>query len=64
MDDQEREDLTQQSNRLRVELKVWEKDFSTANNGNKASREDIKNNPEIGMIGGVQILGFYVDEPA
>jgi hypothetical protein len=43
-----REELTERSNTLKVELKVWEREFAAANNGTKASREDIKNNPEIG----------------
>ncbi|PMD42498.1 hypothetical protein L207DRAFT_486072 [Hyaloscypha variabilis F] len=47
MEDQEREVLTEKSNALRVELKIWEKKFESANNGKKASRDDIKKNPEI-----------------
>lgn len=34
---------------LRVELKTWEKQFSVQNGGKRPSREDIKNNVEIGM---------------
>lgn len=34
---------------LRLELKVWEKEFATAHEGRRASREDIKQNPEIGI---------------
>jgi len=49
MKDEEREELSKRSNALRLELKIWEKDFASANNGKKASRDDIKNNPEIGM---------------
>ena len=49
MEDPEQERLKEQSNTLRVELKIWEKSFASANNGSKASREDIKKNPEIGM---------------
>ena len=37
-------------NRLRAELKSWEKSFSAANNGRKAGREDIKQHPEIGIF--------------
>lgn len=33
---------------LRAELKEWEKAFSDANGGRKATREDIKNDPAIG----------------
>ena len=44
-----KDELSAQSNNLRAELKVWEKQFSTANGGKKASRGDIKNNPDIGM---------------
>jgi DNA replication regulator SLD2 len=48
MEAQEREALTDKSNALRVELKIWEKEFAFANDGKKASRDDIKKNPEIG----------------
>ncbi len=49
MDAKEREELTEKSKALRVELKLWEKAFSAANDGNKASREDIKKDPDIGL---------------
>jgi len=45
----EREELSKRSNSLRLELKAWEKEFASANNGLKASRDDIKKNPEIGI---------------
>ncbi|KAH7369775.1 DNA replication/checkpoint protein [Rhexocercosporidium sp. MPI-PUGE-AT-0058] len=47
MEDSKREELTETSNTLRAELKIWEKAFSVANEGKKASREDIKKNTEI-----------------
>ncbi|CZS97978.1 related to DNA replication regulator SLD2 [Rhynchosporium agropyri] len=47
MEDSKREELTETSNSLRVELKSWEKAFSAANEGKKASREDIKKDVEI-----------------
>lgn len=34
---------------LRVELKTWEKQFSVQHGGKRPSREDIKNNVEIGI---------------
>jgi hypothetical protein len=34
---------------LRLELKTWEKQFSVQHGGKRPSREDIKNNAEIGM---------------
>lgn len=34
---------------LRVELKTWEKQFSVQHGGKRPSRDDIKNNVEIGM---------------
>lgn len=49
MEDPEQERLKEQSNTLRVELKIWEKSFASANNGSKASRQDIKKNLEIGI---------------
>ena len=48
MDLEERAALTERSNTLRSELKLWEKSFATANNGRKASRDDIKKHPDIG----------------
>jgi len=51
MNDQEREELTERSNSLRIELKSWEKIFAAANEGKKASRDDIKENSEIGAAG-------------
>ncbi|KIN01030.1 hypothetical protein OIDMADRAFT_122560 [Oidiodendron maius Zn] len=47
MDLEERAALTERSNTLRSELKLWEKSFATANNGRKASRDDIKKHPDI-----------------
>lgn len=40
----------QQTATLRLELKAWEKAFSAANEGRKATREDIKANPDIGVF--------------
>jgi hypothetical protein len=34
---------------LRAELKTWEKQFSVQHGGTRPSRDDIKNNVEIGM---------------
>lgn len=34
---------------LRAELKEWERAFAAANGGKRASREDIKKHPDIGM---------------
>lgn len=45
-----RSDSPEESLILRQELKDWEKAFETSNGGRKASREDIKNNPEIGIF--------------
>ncbi|KAF7853785.1 uncharacterized protein EAF02_011775 [Botrytis sinoallii] len=47
MDEGERISFEERSKALRVELKVWEKDFQNNNEGRKASREDIKANPDI-----------------
>lgn len=38
-----------QLNTLRAELKQWEKSFSEANGGRKAGRQDIKQDPDIGI---------------
>ena len=50
MNDEEREEWVKRSNVLRLELKAWEKEFATANESRKASRDDIKKNPEIGRL--------------
>ncbi|KFY01605.1 hypothetical protein O988_02675 [Pseudogymnoascus sp. VKM F-3808] len=47
MDEGERNLLTEQSVVLRQELKVWEREFAAGNNGQKAGREDIKQNSHI-----------------
>jgi hypothetical protein len=60
MTDEERAELTEKSNTLRIELKKWEKRFASANNGHKASREDIKANPDIGTSQSLtNILDIY-----
>lgn len=41
-------DTHSQSEKVRAELKAWEKSFAAANEGRKAGRQDIKQNPEIG----------------
>lgn len=49
MNADEKENLTKRSTELRQELKLWEKEFASANNGRKASRDDIKAHPNISM---------------
>ena len=39
--------MLEDSHKLRLELKEWEKAFSAANSGRKACREDIKQHPDI-----------------
>jgi DNA replication regulator SLD2 len=56
MTDVERADLTEKSNVLRIDLKTWEKEFASAHNGKKASRDDIKANPDIGTLFSNEIL--------
>ncbi len=56
MEASKREALTEKSNVLRGELKVWEKEFAAANEGNKASREDIKKHPDIGTSSLFQVI--------
>ena len=48
MDKEERTAMTERSDTLRTELKSWEKAFAATNNGQKASRDDIKKHPDIG----------------
>lgn len=56
MDKEEREELAKRSNTLRLELKSWEKEFAASNNGQKASRDDIKKNPGIGQFYGSELF--------
>jgi DNA replication regulator SLD2 len=64
MEVQEREELTERSNTLRVELKIWEKNFAAANNGKKASRDDIKKHPDIGKISELPMLKSLLLKPS
>jgi len=50
MDAGERSRFEKQSLTLRGELKTWEKEFAAANEGRKATRDEIKQNASIGMF--------------
>ncbi|KAK4664988.1 uncharacterized protein QC763_509470 [Podospora pseudopauciseta] len=47
MDDQARAEFELQSLQVRAELKKWETDWQEEHGGNKPSRNDIKQNPDI-----------------
>ena len=47
MDAEERKRYEDQSHQLRIQLKQWEGKWAAAHSGDKPSREDIKNNPDI-----------------
>ena len=47
MDAKERKRYEGRSYELRIQLKQWEGSWAAAHSGNKPSREDIKNNPDI-----------------
>jgi len=49
MEAEERNRLLERSSCLRQELKIWERSFAAANAGRKAGRDDIKQNPTIGI---------------
>lgn len=49
MDDQEKADYELQSQKLRTELKQWENEWAKTSGGKKPSREDIKQNRDIGV---------------
>jgi hypothetical protein len=49
MDDQARAGYENQSLQLRAELKKWENEWASAHGGNKPGRNDIKQNPDIGI---------------
>lgn len=44
---------------LRDDLKVWEKEFAAANEGRKATRDDIKAAPAIGIVHSDLLSGRY-----
>ena len=50
MKETERVELEKKSDLLRIHLKRWEKNFASANDGRKASREDIKKHSDIGTV--------------
>lgn len=54
-----REEFANQAVNLRLELKVWEKDFASSHDGKKAGREDIKQNPDIGKSRPLWNLSLY-----
>lgn len=49
MDTQTRAKYESQSQDLRADLKTWENNWAKTNRGKKPSRDDIKQNPDIGM---------------
>lgn len=49
MDDITRADYETRSQTIRAELKQWETSWAKTHAGNKPSRDDIKQNPDIGM---------------
>lgn len=48
MDDQARAAYESQCLKLRAELKKWESDWAATHGGTKPTRDDIKQNPDIG----------------
>lgn len=50
MDAATRERYETQSKELRVKIKTWEVDFYKSHDGSKPSRQDIKNNREMGTL--------------
>ncbi|KAB5533650.1 DNA replication regulator SLD2 [Coniochaeta sp. 2T2.1] len=49
MDDTTRAEYESKSQALRAELKQWETSWAKTHDGKKPSRDDIKNNPDIGQ---------------
>ncbi len=50
MDPEQRSDYESQSLTLKRELKQWESQWAKKHKGEKPSQEDIKKNPDIGML--------------
>lgn len=48
MDSQTKAQYEAQSQELRAQLKTWENDWAKSHDGSKPSRNDIKQNPDIG----------------
>ena len=48
MDENEKQKYEATAQELRAELKHFEGDWAKQNGGSKPSRDDIKNNPDIG----------------
>lgn len=63
MDTQTRAKYESQSQDLRADLKTWENDWAKTNRGKKPSRDDIKQNPDIGMRSGVYFFTPLVLTP-
>lgn len=49
MDDETRSRYENKAKDLRTELKAWESEWAQAHGGSKPGRQDIKDNPDIGM---------------
>jgi hypothetical protein len=49
MDENERYTYETQSQTLRAELKKWENDWAKNHQGRKPARNDIKQDPDIGI---------------
>lgn len=50
MDAQRKEQYEKDSQQLRAELKKWESKWAKEHNGSKPGRDDIKQDPEIGIL--------------
>ena len=49
MDDTARTEYETKSQAIRAELKQWETSWAKTHDGKKPSRDDIKQNPDIGI---------------
>jgi len=49
MEPQERAEYEHQSSSLKLDLKKWETTWAKDHQGNKPARDDIKQNPVIGL---------------
>lgn len=60
MDESTKASYEQKSKQLRADLKKWESDWASSHDGAKPSRQDIKDNPSIGMreIKGIHGVGI------
>lgn len=60
MDEVEKKKYEASAQELRTDLKQFEGEWAKQNNGSKPSREDIKNNPDIGKVSLISVIYLHL----